>query len=174
MSYFIRIIQAISRFFGVVSALLVSSAILVVCQMVVLRYFLNESTIWQTEYVTYAIVAATFLGSPYVLLIRGHVNVNLLPHYLSGGPKKALALIASLLALVFCAVLTWQAFNFFFEAYDGGWVTDTIWELPLWIAFLPMFVGMLLLSLQYVADILGVAFNYQEPFAAPENLVEAE
>jgi len=174
MSYFINTIETISKFFGVVAALLVSSAIIVVCQMVVLRYFLNMSTVWQTEYVTYSIVAATFLGSPYVLLIKGHVNVDLLPHYLSGGPKKVLAILAALLALVFCAGLTWQAYGFFLEAYEGGWVTDTIWELPLWIPFLPMFVGMLLLSLQYVAEILGVAFNIQEPFAAPQNVVEAD
>lgn len=174
MSSFIHFIQFLSRLFGVLAALLVTSAILVVCQMVVLRYFLNASTVWQTEYVTYAIVAATFLGSPYVLLVKGHVNVDLLPHYLSPAGRKLLALIAAALALTFCAVLTWQSYEFFFEAYETGWRTDTIWELPLWIPYLPMFVGLLLLCVQYVADILAVAFNLQEPFAKPDNLLEGE
>jgi TRAP-type C4-dicarboxylate transport system permease small subunit len=48
---------------------------LVTCQQVFMRYVLNASTVWQTEFVTYSIVAATFLGSPYVLMRRGHVNV---------------------------------------------------------------------------------------------------
>ena len=53
---------------------------LVVCQMVFVRYVLNDNTIWQTDFVTYSLVAATFVGSPYVLLTRGHVNVDVLPH----------------------------------------------------------------------------------------------
>lgn len=171
MSGFINLIQLTSKFFGVIAAMLVASAILVVCQMVVLRYFMNASTVWQTEYVTYSIVAATFLGSPYVLLIKGHVNVDLLPHYLNAGPRKVLAIFAALLALVFCLGLTWQAYYFFLEAFEGGWVTDTIWELPLWIPILPMFVGMLLLCLQYIAEIFSVAFDLEEPFAAPENVL---
>ena len=34
------------------------------CQMVFVRYVLDGSTVWQTEFVIYAIVAATFLGAP--------------------------------------------------------------------------------------------------------------
>ena len=61
---------------------------LVVCQMVFVRYVLNQNTIWQTDFVTYSLIAATFIGSPYVLLTRGHVNVDVLPLYL--GPRGAL------------------------------------------------------------------------------------
>ncbi len=170
MALFIRLIQNLSKAFGMTAAALVGLAILVVCQMVVMRYFLNASTVWQTEFVTYSIVAATFIGSPYVLLIKGHVNVDLLPHYLSPKPKKILAIVASLLALVFCAVLAWQSYELFLEAYEAGWVTDTIWELPLWITYLPMFVGLFLLCLQYIAQILESAFN-QVPrsIAYPDN-----
>ncbi|MBL4907250.1 MAG: TRAP transporter small permease [Sneathiella sp.] len=170
MAFFTQIIQFLSRVFGVIAATLVGLAILVVCQMVVMRYFLNASTVWQTEFVTYSIVAATFIGSPYVLLIKGHVNVDLLPHYLSPTPKKILAIVASLLALVFCAVLTWQSYGLFLEAYEGGWVTDTIWELPLWITYFPMFIGLLLLCLQYVVQILNTAFNQNSSFSVHPSL----
>ena len=59
--------------------------------MVVMRYILNESTVWQTEFTTYSIVGATLIGSPYVLLRRGHVNVDLLPLYLPHRARLALA-----------------------------------------------------------------------------------
>lgn len=160
MTFFIKSIQNMSKLCGMLAALLVTLAILVDCQMVIMRYFLNMSTVWQTEFVTYSIVAATFLGSPYVLLIKGHVNVDLLPHYLSAGPKKILAVFAALLALTFCAVLAWQSYHFYMEALEGGWLTDTVWELPLWIPYLPMFVGMALLCLQYVAEILCITFDF--------------
>ena len=40
---------------GMAAATLVGLAILVVCQMVVMRYFLNASTIWQTELVIFRV-----------------------------------------------------------------------------------------------------------------------
>jgi len=174
MSSLLKAVDAVSKFFGIMAALLVTSAIVVVCQMVVLRYFLNQSTVWQTEYVTYVIVAATFLGAPYVLLVKGHVNVDLLPHYLAPGPKKAMAILASLIALLFCAGLAWQACLLLGDAIEGGWVTDTVWELPLWIPYLPMAFGMALLCVQYVAEMIGIAYGLKDPDAADGHLVEGD
>ena len=86
MDRFISGVHTISRVCGTVAALCLVSGCVVVCQLVVMRYALGASTVWQNEFVTYAIVAATLIGSPYVLLTRGHVNVDLLPHYL--GPTS--------------------------------------------------------------------------------------
>jgi len=77
---FIRLVTALSRLCGVLAALMVLTSVLVVCQMVVTRYGLRASTTWQTEFVTYLLIAATLIGSPYVLLTRGHVNIDLIPH----------------------------------------------------------------------------------------------
>ena len=67
---------------------LIALGVVVVCQMVFVRYVLNQNTIWQTDFVTYSLVAATFVGSPFVLMTRGHVNVDVLPLY--SGPRAAL------------------------------------------------------------------------------------
>ena len=165
MRLFIKSVAAISRACGVVAAVLVLLAILVVCQMVVMRYFLNASTIWQTEFVIYSLVAATFMGSPYVLLIKGHVNVDLLPHYLGDRGRHILALIASTGGLIFCLVLTWTGYELLVEAIEGGWTTDTVWALPLWIPYLPIPIGIGILSLQYLADILSLVTGHDMPFA---------
>ena len=132
--------------------------------MVVMRYVLNESTVWQTEFVTYSIVGATLIGSPYVLLRRGHVNVDLLPLYLSHGARMVLAFLASFVALGFCAALAYTGAELWYEAWAGGWTTDSIWRLPLWIAYAPIPVGVGLLCLQYVADILCLMTGREMPF----------
>ncbi len=151
MVVFVRVVGFLSTALGLVAALLVAAAVAVVCQMVVMRYLLGASTVWQTEFVTYAIVAATFLGSPYVLAIGGHVNVDLLPHYLHGTTRRLLLLVAHLLGLAFCAVLFWQSALYWFENWTEGWTTQTIWALPLWIPLLPLPVGFGMLVLQYLA-----------------------
>src|ERR1700687_5353652 len=102
MEPFFRTVRLISQLCGYVAAALIAVGVVIVCEMVFVRFVLNENTIWQTDFVTYSLVAATFVGSPYVLMTRGHVNVDVLPLYL--GPRKRwwLALISSLLAMSFC------------------------------------------------------------------------
>ncbi len=147
-------IHGISRFCGTLAAFCLVCACVVVCQMVVIRYGLGASTIWQNEFVTFAIVAATLLGSPYVLLTRGHVNVDLLPHYLGERGKKLLAFVAATLGMLCCAVLAWTGWTYFHEAWTEGWVTPSVWAPPLWIPLLPLPIGLGLLTLQYAADIV--------------------
>lgn len=164
MDVFIHAVKTASRFCGIVAAILVGLAILVVCQMVFMRYVLGASTIWQTEFVIFSLVGATLIGSPYVLLIKGHVNVDLLPIYLGGKGRYIMALIASVLALVFCSLLGFTGFELFHEALTKGWRTDTVWSLPLWIPYISLPIGIGMLCLQYVADILSIATGREMPF----------
>jgi TRAP-type C4-dicarboxylate transport system permease small subunit len=159
-----RAVRAISRTCGYVAAGLVAFAVVVVCHMVFVRYVLNHSTIWQTDLITYCITAATFIGSPYVLLTRGHVNVNVLPLHLSPRPRYVLALFASIVSAGFCAVMTVMTFLFWKEAWDRGWVSDTMWRARLWIPYAAMPIGLGLLTLQYVTDIVRLAAGRDAPF----------
>lgn len=153
----IRGVETLSRACGVLAALCLAAASVVVCQMVLVRYAFGAATIWQTEFVTFAVVAATLIGSPYVLLTRGHVTVDLLPHYLSEEPRRWLALLASVCAWAACAVLAWTGWTYFHEAWTEGWVTESVWGPPLWIPLLPLPVGLGILTLQYTVDIFCLA-----------------
>ena len=164
MELFINSVRRTSEFCGFLAALALAAAVLVVCHMVTMRYVLGESTVWQTEFVIYSIVGSTLIGSPYVLLHRGHVNVDLLPLYLPHRARLALAFIASLLALAFCLVLAYSGFELWLDAWQGNWTTSTIWALPLWIAYAPIPIGIGLLCLQYVADLLCLATGREMPF----------
>lgn len=154
MGLFVAAVRLTSKLCGILAAGLIASAILVVCEMVVIRYFLKASATWQTDYATFSLVAATLIGSPYILSIKGHVNVDLLPNYLGKRGRRALAMVASAGGLIFAGVLAWCGYGLFHEALTGGWRTDTIWELPLWIPYLALPLGIGLLALQYLADIV--------------------
>lgn len=172
MDYYIRLVANLSRICGIAAALMVLISVLVVCQMVFLRYVLHESVIWQTEFVTYMLLASTLVGSPYVLLLRGHVNVDLLPQYLGHRGRFILAFVASTLALVFCLVAAWTGYEFWHEAWEGGWHSETIWGPPLWIPYLAMPLGFGILSLQYIADILSLASGRDMPFGLSQGAGE--
>ncbi|KZD04861.1 TRAP transporter small permease subunit [Oceanibaculum pacificum] len=164
MDVYVRAVAALSRACGVAAALMILMAVLIVCQMIFVRTVLQESAIWQSEFVTFILVAATFMGSPYVLLTRGHVNVDLLPLYLPHKARIWLALLASSLALIFCAVLLWDSVVWWLEAYEGNWLTSSIWRARLWIYYAAMPIGFGVLTLQYIADIYCLATGRDMPF----------
>ncbi len=161
--------RAVSRALGVFSAGLIALSVGVICHMVFVRTVLGQSSIWQTEFVTFGLIAATFLGAPYILLTRGHVNVDVLPLMARPGPRRALYLLGSALALVFCAIFLYASLPWWHEAWESGSTTPSIWRARLWIPYLSVPVGLGLLCLQYLADIWMVATRRAHPFGlSPE------
>jgi TRAP-type C4-dicarboxylate transport system permease small subunit len=148
----------------VVAATLIALGVLVVCEMVFVRYVLNQNTIWQTDFVTWSLVAATFVGSPYLLLTRGHVNVDVLPLYLGQRARWWLALASIAMSLAFCTTMAVLAAHLWLQAWEQRWVSDTMWRARLWIPYSAMPIGMTLLSLQYVADLYCLLSGREPPF----------
>ncbi len=151
---YIRCMDTLSVATALLAAALLALGVLAVVHMVFVRYVLVESTVWQTEFTTFAITAAMLLGTPYVLKTGGHVAVTVLPDSLSGLPKRIMQLAAQLVGLGFCLALAYGSWYYFYEAFSMGWTTGTAWNPILWPAVLPMAVGASQLSLQYVAEIL--------------------
>jgi TRAP-type C4-dicarboxylate transport system permease small subunit len=158
MKAFIGTVEALSRLGGYAAMVLFALAMLVVCQMIFMRYVLSASTIWQTEFVIYAIVAATYLGSARVLMLKGHVGVDLVPNMVGRRTRFGLEMIGAIVSLGFLCLLAWSGWLYLYEAWEGGWRTDTVWAPPLWIPLLPLPVGIGLLCLQYVADVLKLLY----------------
>ncbi len=174
MKMYIKFVSNISRLCGIAAAAMIVISVLVVVQMVWVRYILEASSIWQTEFVTYLLVSATFIGSPYVLLTRGHVNVDLIPIYLSHKWRIVFALFASFLSLAFCLVIAWTGYEFWYEAWENNWLSDSIWEVRLWIPYFSMPFGFAVLSLQYVADILSLIRGDDMPFGIDKDATAVE
>lgn len=162
-------VHAASRALGVAAAALIALSIGVICHMVFVRAVLNQSSIWQTEFVTFALVVATFIGSPYILLTRGHVSVDVLPLMAAPPLRRALHLGGSVIALAFCAVFLYAAVPWWWEVWVSGQTTPSIWRARLWIPYLAVPVGLALLCLQIVGEIWLVATRRQPPFGlAPD------
>src|SRR5687767_12914521 len=161
---FIGAVAWLSRLGGIAAAALLLAAVLVICQMVFVRYILKGSAIWQHEFATFSLIGATFIGAPYVLLTRGHVNVDLLPIYLGARGRHLLALLGLLISLAFCTVLAGYGFAFWYEAFVNDWHSETVWRPPLWIPYGALPLGMGLLALQCLVEILALLGGRRQPF----------
>jgi TRAP-type C4-dicarboxylate transport system permease small subunit len=169
MEQFIRGVRLLSQLCGIVAATLTALAVVVVCQMVFVRYVLNQTTIWQTDFVTFSLVAATFIGAPYVLLTKGHVNVDVLPLYVGQRARWWLALVAIGISLSFALVMAVLTLQFWLEAFENNWRSESMWRARLWIPYMAMPIGLGVLTLQYVADLANLLTGREPPFGmAPD------
>jgi TRAP-type C4-dicarboxylate transport system permease small subunit len=157
-------VHAVSRACGVFSAGLLLLSVGVVCHMVFVRAVLGESSIWQTEFVTFSLIAATFVGAPYILLTRGHVAVDVVPLMVGVPVRRKLHFAGSALSLAFCGLFLYAAIPWWYEAWQSGSTTPSIWRARLWIPYLAVPVGLALLCLQYAAEVFLVATGRELPF----------
>lgn len=155
MTVLIHLITALSKFCGGVAAALVLAVLFLVCDIVVLRYLVGLPVTWQAELVTYLMIALTFIASPYVLVTRGHVNMDVLPRALGRAGRIVLGVLAAVISMGFCLGIAWASLGLLREAVSEGWRSDMVWGIGLWIPYVALPVGIGLLALQYLADILG-------------------
>jgi TRAP-type C4-dicarboxylate transport system permease small subunit len=132
--------------------------------MVFVRAVLQQSSIWQTEFVTFALVAATFIGAPYILLTRGHVAVDVLPLMMATPARRVLHLVGSLIGIAFCLAFLYAAVPWWWETFQTGHTTPSIWRARLWIPYLAVPVGLALLCLQWLAEVWLVWSARELPF----------
>jgi TRAP-type C4-dicarboxylate transport system permease small subunit len=168
--WFILIVGRVSFVCGLLSAAALAVSVLIVCQLVFMRYVLNASTVWQTELVIYLMIAATLIGMPYVQSRRGHVNVDLLPLYLGRRARAALYYLCLGLGLAVCALVVFYGVELTFEAYIYTWRSPSIWRPPLWIPYLALPVGFGLMFLQLAADLVACLTGREKPFGLPDKV----
>ncbi|MFU1477875.1 TRAP transporter small permease [Roseovarius sp. C7] len=161
---FLKAVAALSTLAGWYSAGAIVAAVAITCQMIVIRFVLNGSTVWQTEAVIYLVISATLIGLPYVQRLRGHVNVDLIPLSLAPRARFSLAVLTQILFITIIAVMLWYGYEYWHFAWDRGWKSDTVWGVRLWIPYLSIPVGFGLLLLQLIADFVALLLRIDAPF----------
>ncbi|MEM9360628.1 MAG: TRAP transporter small permease [Pseudomonadota bacterium] len=161
---FLRTVAALSTFAGWCSAAMIVAAVAITCQMIFVRFVLNQSTVWQTEAVVYLAIGATLVGLSYVQRLRGHVNVDLVPLSLPKAARYYMYLLTMSLSIVIVAIVLFYGFEHWHLAYDRNWKSDTVWGVSLWIPYLSIPIGFGLFLLQLIADLVAVLLKIDAPF----------
>ncbi len=155
-----------SRGLAIVATALVITSMLVICQMIAMRYVLRQPTIWQTDFVVFSATAAMFLGAPYVLLRGGHVGVDVVEMIVGDRTRAVLRVVASLLGLLFCVIMLIATWIQFHDAWAGNWKHSSVWAPPLWVPLSALPVSFAMLCLQYVAQLLTLLAASRAPLTA--------
>jgi C4-dicarboxylate transporter, DctQ subunit len=140
---------------GYLAGCIIALMSVMVTYEVIVRYAFNSPTSWSVELTNYSLPLMTFLGAAYCLYRRRHIQVVLLVDKLSGRARALLEAIASLLGLLFTLTLLWKGSQWVLDTYRIGEVSSTVLLFPQWIIRLAFPLGMLLLSAQFLKDLMA-------------------
>lgn len=128
------------------AALLFAGIILFV--EVVCRYSGNPTS-WIAETSVYLFAGAMLLGSAYTLMRERHVRVELFIERFSPRVQDILYLLTALGGMAFCLLIAAYAWGDLLEVIETGETTATTMRVPLWLTDMPLFIGFVLLSVQF-------------------------
>jgi TRAP-type mannitol/chloroaromatic compound transport system permease small subunit len=135
---------------------------------IIMRYVFNRPTIWVHSISQFMFGGIYMLGGAYTLLMRGHVNMDML--YVRFSPRgKALADAATgVLVMIFLGVLVWQSGLMAWESiiFKEVW-TQSVFEPPLYPIKSIFFIGCVLFFLQglthLVRDVIILLTKPEQP-----------
>lgn len=131
----------------------------VIVHQVVVRYVLVWPTDWQSEFTIFLLLGTTFMGAAYTQLHRGHVGIEILENLLPARINRWRDIIGASLSAVVCAVLGWQSWALFAEAWEFNYITESTWAPKLWVPYLSMALGLSLLVVQLIAQVMDDLSN---------------
>ena len=128
------------------------------------RSLLSESYFWAEEAVRYLMVWAFFLTLGATGTAGHHIRTELLVERMPAGVRKVMHVLASLVGIGFSVALFLASLPQVQRYYTMGMVTESNLDMPLWLVFLAMPLGAVLLCAYYLRA-LAQALRGKDPYA---------
>ena len=129
-------------------AFLLTVMTLVSFTQVVARYVFNYSFVWALELVTFLFAWLIFLGMSYGVRVGGHIGVDALVKSLSPGKARVAGIVATILGMVYAAIVFYGGWIYVAKMYDIGIMSEDI-PIPQWVPRLVLPVGYGLLFVRF-------------------------
>lgn len=162
---FVRIVDRISGFSGIIAAWLIAPLVIATCYEVASRYLFNAPTIWAYEVGFMATGAQFLLGMAYTLNRGAHIRIDVLSTMMSERLKAAVDLVCYVGLLVpFVAWVSWTLYGRALTAIRTNEHSgQSAWNPPLWPFRTIFFIAFALLLLQAIAEIVKCAQALRAP-----------
>ena len=145
-----RIAQALV----VITKLLLAAIVLLVCADVTARN-LARPLVWSVSLTEYLLVYITFLPMPALVRGKGHVCADFIRTTLPQWLRQGIERIVYVLCLAICLYLGWIALGSALTSLKSGAYEVRTFDMPRWLIFAPMVVGLWLSALEFLRYLLG-------------------
>lgn len=145
-----KILDQVNIIMVVISTVLILGLTLIVGADITLRYVFLRPLGWVKEVSEYILVALGFLVAAWILKDDGHVKMDLLLTKVSPKTQTMMNLITSILSIFVVLIVTWFSLRVIIDFYRTKLVTPSVLEPQKWVLLIPIFVGSLLLAIQFI------------------------
>ena len=151
---FIKTIDAINDRAGSILSYFLFAFFALLFIEVILRYFFNSPTVWANELAQMLFGTYAILGGGYILLIGGHVNVDIVYSRFSAKTRAAIDIVTSLLFFLFCGMLLIYGGSLAWDSLSRFEHSQSAWNPPLYPAKLMIPLAAALLILQGITKLI--------------------
>lgn len=126
---------------------------------VLMRYLWNSPTVWVTEITIYMLQFLVFIPAGMLVIEGAHLRVTVWIENLTGKARRIAEFVSTALILPYAGVLIWYGWSYTQRALDRDILSPTLLQVPMWIIYLMIPVGGVLMILgvlvRCTAELLG-------------------
>ncbi|MCB1411971.1 MAG: TRAP transporter small permease subunit [Xanthobacteraceae bacterium] len=148
-----RTITWINTWCARIAAWLILPIFVLLMADVIMRYVVGSAAIWTAEFAQLIFGVYAVIAGGYLLVERGHVNVDILYGRYSPTRKAQVDLATSFLCFLFLAVLIWQGSDMAWESAAKLETSSSIWNPQIWPVKVAIPVAGVLLLLQQLVRV---------------------
>jgi C4-dicarboxylate transporter, DctQ subunit len=168
-----RFDRVLTRIENVLAASALGLATIIAIVAVVLRYAFGIFLFWSEEAIIYLIIYSTFLGAVITLRHNEHVNVDIFGAFLKARGKRAFAVLAAAITVVYLVCIGAFAWLLLFEPFSTSTITPSL-KLPLWVVEAAVPIGLTLMLLRALEILVRNARGVEAFAEAQRSIVEVE
>lgn len=157
-----RWIDHATDFGGIVAALCLLTVTFIITYEVFMRYIFNAPTTWVQELSIYLCIAIGFLAAAYALKNNSHFCITLFVDRMTAKNRRRMKIFTSLLGMAYSVIFIIKGYENTKFAFDIGDTSTGLLRAPLWIPWMLVPIGSLLLTLQFFNKIVEEVQN-REP-----------
>ncbi|NYT66187.1 TRAP transporter small permease subunit [Alcaligenaceae bacterium] len=151
---------------------LVAAALMVIIVPVMLyevtsRYVFNAPTVWGMELALLLFGPYFLLGGPYLLHIKGHVNLDVVRQRLPLAQGRWLDMFNQIIIMLFCVILFYYAWPLAVQALEFRETSFSAWNPPIWPFKFTIPLAVVLLGAQSLAEFLRIFFRDPDYYGSP-------
>jgi TRAP-type C4-dicarboxylate transport system permease small subunit len=144
----------VSLVLAVITKLMLGAIVLLVTADVAARN-LARPLAWSVSLTEYLLIYVTFLPMPALVRGKGHVCADFVRTYLPVSIRRVLESAVYVLCVAICLYLGWVAFASLIDSVRTGAYDVRTFDMPRWLIFLPMVIGLWLSALEFLRYLLG-------------------
>ncbi|WP_331775693.1 TRAP transporter small permease [Sulfurospirillum sp. 1612] len=152
----IKTIDAITEFFGRLSAWIYFFIGLIVTYEVVMRYVFTSPTIWVDDISTIAQIWATYIGVAFALKHKDMIVIDVAFKNHDSVMRKILETFSLVVIIVFSGIVIYYGYQIWLDSTLKGHTTGSYLSIPKWFTQASIWVGFALLLIQALAEIVKV------------------